>query len=65
MNSIFLFLLKHILTSAESRDIELDSFDKNPQLLILVAGYLFKTCFFILRLVYGWKQPETRLNHEP
>jgi hypothetical protein len=21
--------------------------------------------FFILKLVYGWKQPETCLNHEP
>jgi hypothetical protein len=24
-----------------------------------------EACFFILKLVYGWKQPETCLNHEP
>ena len=30
--------------------------------LILI---LFKACFLILKLVYGWKQSETRLNHEP
>ena len=26
---------------------------------------LHQACFFILKLVYGWKQLETCLNHEP
>jgi hypothetical protein len=36
--------------------------DNKFKMMDIVTEY--KACFLILKLVYGWKQPETCLNHK-